>query len=141
MQNCWGKILIKKNSTVLKNNGKITAAQPTDLMFDSILAAPPSGKRNNDIAPLWDQMSAGWAQVPAMQMKIIELFRGSVDMLDQAPDIYLAQCAITQIQIKEKPCNVFIPKALEVIQDPRPVQIFYHGGGFIWICVMAHCAK
>ena len=121
----------EKFDSIKETNGKITAAQLTDLMLDSILAAPPSGKRNDDIAPLWDQMSTGWAQVPAMQMKIIELFRGSVDMLDQAPDIYLAQCAITEIQIKKKPCNVFIPKALEVIQDPRPVQIFYHGGGFI----------
>ena len=64
-----------------------TAAQLTDLMLDSILAAPPSGKRNDDIAPLWDQMS----QVGPLQrcLKIIELSR-SVDMLDQAPDIYLA---------------------------------------------------
>ena len=64
----------EKFDSIKETNGKITAAQLTDLMLDSILAAPPSGKRNNDIAPLWDQMSAGWAQVPAMQMKIIELF-------------------------------------------------------------------
>ena len=121
----------EKFNAIKGRSGKITKQQMLDLVLADTLEFNPAGSRNEDIRAQWENTTKAWRKVPKLTMPIVEKFRNSASLLDQAPAENLNSCVFEENEVAGNFVLVCVPKTLVGVDRRRPVQIFFHGGGFV----------